>query len=128
MKPFWTKNRFPRNYNYPHFYAVRNTPEYEAKSRCSFCGTFAPDVEHMIKTPFDSAICSRCLGAFVGELEYAGCLFCDSEGVRLVKAGDRGPCICYECINDAGLILAEYKAYLLATNKSGAWDTGDEDE
>ena len=126
MKPFWTKNPFPRND--PHFYVVRNTPEYEAKSRCSFCGTFAPDVEHMIKTPFDSAICSRCLGAFVGELEYAGCLFCDSEGVRLVKAGDRSPFICDKCINEVELTLAEYKAWLLATNKSGAWDTGDEGE
>jgi hypothetical protein len=81
----------------------------------------------MIKTPFDSAICNRCLGAFVEELADASCLFCDSVGVRLLKAGEWR--ICDECINDAELLLAEYKAWLLvATNKSGAWDTGYEGE
>jgi hypothetical protein len=53
MKPFWKKNLDPGDD--PHFYARRMPPEYEAETRCSFCETFAPDVEHMIKTPFNTA-------------------------------------------------------------------------
>jgi len=60
--------------------------------------------------------------------EYVACQ-ARKAGITFTKQGN---CfthvICDECINDVELLLAEYKAWLLATNKSGAWDTGDEDE